>query len=453
MDFQQIIRRQADFFNTNQTREIRFRIEQLKKIKLLLKSNEKELYQAIYNDFRKSSHETYVTELSLIYNEIDEAISKLPQWSAQKRIRTNLVNLPGKSFIIPEPLGVCLVIGAWNYPYLLTLSPLVSAIAAGNTSIIKPGELASETSSFMANLINENFPPEYLFVVEGGIPETSELLEQKFDKIFFTGSTKVGRIVYQAAAKNLTPVTLELGGKNPAIVTANCNLKGSVKRLVWAKFLNAGQTCVAPDFILVEETIKEKLLDELEKQIEKADFSINNSNYCQIVNDRNFNRLVDLIEQQEVFSGGRFNAFERYISPTILKNVGFEDPIMQDEIFGPVLPVISYTDLNEAISQIKMRPRPLACYVFTNAKVIRDRVLNEISFGGGAVNDAVMHIANGYLPFGGVGESGMGSYHGKAGFAAFSHFKSILDKPFWGEPNLKYSPYSNTKLNWIKRLT
>ncbi len=452
MDFQQIIKKQADFFNSNQTREIRFRIEQLRKLRTILKSHEAELYEAIYKDFRKSEFETYATELSLIYNEIDEAIRKLPKWSARKRVKTNLVNLPARSYIIPEPLGVCLVIGAWNYPYQLTFIPVVAAIAAGNTVVLKPSEISPETSLVIARIINENFQPEILVVVEGGIPETTTLLEQKFDKIFFTGSSRVGKIVYQAAAKNLTPVTLELSGKNPAIVSANCNIRKAAKRLVWSKFLNSGQTCIAPDYVLVEEVAKKELLSQIKIHIENADYSLENSNYIQIINEQNFNRLVELIDLQEIYCGGETKAFDRYIAPTVLTNVGFEDPIMQDEIFGPLLPVISYTDLNEAIGLIKSRPKSLSCYVFTSDKQIRNKVLNEISFGGGAVNDAVMHISNGNLPFGGVGDSGIGSYHGKAGFAAFSHFKSILVKPFWGEPNLKYSPYSKLKLNWIKRL-
>jgi aldehyde dehydrogenase (NAD+) len=452
MDFQQIIKKQADFFNSNQTREISFRIDELRKLKKILKSHEPELYEAIYKDFRKSEFETYATELSLIYSEIDEAIRKLPTWSKRKKVKTNLVNLPARSYIIPEPLGVCLVIGAWNYPYQLNFIPMLAAIAAGNTVVLKPSEISPETSSVIARIINENFQPEFLVVVEGGIPETTALLDQKFDKIFFTGSSRVGKIVYQAAAKNLTPVTLELSGKNPAIVSANCNIKDTAKRLGWSKFLNSGQTCVAPDYVLVEEAVKKELLSQLKIHIEIADYSFENGNYIQIINEQNFNRLVELIDLQEIYCGGETKAFERYISPTVLTNVGFEDPIMQDEIFGPILPVISYTDLNEAINLIKSRPKPLACYVFTNDKRIRDKVLREISFGGGAVNDAVMHISNGNLPFGGVGSSGIGSYHGKAGFATFSHFKSILDKPFWLEPNLKYSPYSKLKLSWIKRL-
>ena len=452
MEYTEIIKKQTDYFNSNQTKDIGFRIEQLKKLKSVIKNNESTLYQAIYNDFKKSEFDTYSTELSFIYHDIDESIKKIPRWAKRKRAKTNIINLPASSFIISEPLGVCLIIGAWNYPYQLSLAPLVAAIAAGNTVILKPSEIPSATSAAMAKIINENFPPEIISVIEGGITETTALLDQKFDKIFFTGSTKVGRIVYQAAAKNLTPVTLELGGKSPAIVTANCNIKDSAKRIVWAKFLNAGQTCIAPDYLLVDEAIKDELLSHLKEFIVQFDYSFENNNYVQIINEQNFNRLIDLIDEKKIYFGGDSNYQNRYIAPTILTDIGFDDKVMQEEIFGPILPVISYLDLDDAILKIKLKPKPLSCYIFTNDGALKNKLLKEISFGGGAVNDAVMHISNSNLPFGGVGNSGIGSYHGYAGFATFSHYKSIIDKPFWLEPSLKYPPYSEKKLTWIKRL-
>jgi len=452
MEYTEIIKKQTDYFNSNQTKDIGFRIEQLKKLKSVIKNNESTLYQAIYNDFKKSEFDTYSTELSFIYHDIDESIKKIPRWAKRKRAKTNIINLPASSFIISEPLGVCLIIGAWNYPYQLSLAPLVAAIAAGNTVILKPSEIPSATSAAMAKIINENFPPEIISVIEGGITEITALLDQKFDKIFFTGSTKVGRIVYQAAAKNLTPVTLELGGKSPAIVTANCNIKDSAKRIVWAKFLNAGQTCIAPDYLLVDEAIKDELLSHLKDFIVKFAYSFENNNYVQIINEQNFNRLIDLIDEKKIYFGGDSNYQNRYIAPTILTDIGFDDKVMQEEIFGPILPVISYLDLDDAILKIKLKPKPLSCYIFTNDGALKNKLLKEISFGGGAVNDAVMHISNSNLPFGGVGNSGIGSYHGYAGFATFSHYKSIIDKPFWLEPSLKYPPYSEKKLTWIKRL-
>jgi aldehyde dehydrogenase (NAD+) len=304
----------------------------------------------------------------------------------------------------------------------------------------------------MAKLINENFDPGFFKVVEGGVVETTALLEQRFDKIFFTGSIGVGKIVYQAAAKNLTPVTLELGGKSPAIITENCNLKIAVKRLIWGKFLNAGQTCIAPDYVMVHKSIKDKFLEMAKKEIEKSRFVVEEDNYVQIINDAHVQRLINLIDADKVYVGGKYNLETRIIEPTILKDISFDDKVMQDEIFGPILPVIEYEDLDTVIAQIKTRPKPLACYIFTNDKKARRKVLNEISFGGGAVNDAIMHIANSNLGFGGVGDSGIGSYHGEHGFRAFSHYKGILEKSTWIEPDLKYYPHTKTKLKWIKRL-
>ena len=452
MKYEEIIGKQRDYFNSNQTKDIRFRIEQLRKLKSLIRNHEPDFYEAIHKDFKKSEFDTYTTELNFIYGDIEEAIKRLPKWSGRKKVGTNFLNLPARSYIIPEPLGVCLIIGAWNYPLQLTFNPLVAAICAGNTAVIKPSEISSATSGAIAQLINENFPSEFMFVVEGGATETTQLLEQRFDKIFFTGSTSVGKIVYQAAAKNLTPVTLELGGKSPAIVTCKSNLRDTAKRLVWAKFLNSGQTCIAPDYVLVDDMVKDELLKYLKENIRKFKYSFENKNYVQIINDQNFHRLTGLIDPHKIFYGGETYLQKRYIAPTLLTGISFDDKVMQDEIFGPILPVISYSELTDAIAMIKSRPKPLACYIFTNEKAVRNRLLKEISFGGGAINDAVMHISNSNLPFGGVGNSGTGSYHGEAGFATFSHFKSILDKPFWLEPNLKYPPYSDTKLSWIKYL-
>jgi aldehyde dehydrogenase (NAD+) len=443
---------QQVFFSNNKTKDINFRIEQLKKLKSIIQENESLLNKAIYLDFKKSSFDNYTNELSLIYKDIDEAVKKIKKWSSKKSVRTNIVNLPAKSYIIPEPLGTTLIIGAWNYPYQLSFSPAVAALAAGNTVILKPSELAKNTSEAIAKIINESFNPNYFLVIEGGIPETTALLDEKFDKIFFTGSVPVGKIVYQAAAKNLTPVTLELGGKSPAIVTENCNLKIGVKRLIWAKFLNSGQTCIAPDYVFVHESIKENFLSECKTAIEKSNYSFENNNYVQIINERNTNRLINLIEEDKIFYGGNYNINERYIQPTLLHNINTNNKVMNDEIFGPILPVLTYKNIEETIDYIKSKPKPLSCYVFTNDKKIKKRILNEISFGNGAINDAIMQITNDKLPFGGVGESGIGSYHGEEGFRTFSHYKSILEKPTWFELNLKYFPQTLKKLKIIKFL-
>lgn len=448
----QLIEKQRRFFNANNTKSVDFRIKQLKKFKQLLQENESLLEQAIYSDFKKSAFDNYTSELALLYHDIEEAINNVKKWSKRKKAKTNLANFPAKSYIIPEPLGVSLIIGAWNYPYQLSLAPVVAAIAAGNTVILKPSELPDNTSKAMAQIINENFEPEFFKVVEGGIPETTKLLEQKFDKIFFTGSVPVGKIVYQAAAKHLTPVTLELGGKSPAIITEDCALKICVKRLIWAKYLNAGQTCIAPDYVLAHHSLKEEFLKVAKQEIEKEQFSVENDNYVQIINARNVTRLANMLDTEKVYFGGKYDVATRLFEPTIMHNVSFDDKVMQEEIFGPILPVITYNSIEEAVARIMARQKPLACYIFTADKKLRDKILNEISFGGGAVNDALMHIANSNMAFGGVGESGIGAYHGETGFKTFTHYKSILDKPTWFEPNLKYYPHTKTKLKWIKVL-
>ncbi len=446
-----IVQSQRQFFNTQATHSIPFRIQQLKKLKKVLKANESLMYEAIYADFKKSEFETFVSEIALVYHDIDQACKSIYKWARKKPVSTNLLNFPAKSYVLAEPLGVCLVIGAWNYPYQLSFAPMVAAMAAGCTVVLKPSELPSRTSAAMAKIISENFNVAYLKVVEGGIPETTELLNQKFDKIFFTGSTAVGKIVYKAAAEHLTPVTLELGGKSPAFVTADCNLKITVKRLIWAKFLNSGQTCIAPDYVMVDKSIEAKFLSLCKEEIEKEHFSFENGNYTQIINNRNFERITDLIEPSKVYHGGDVDAEKRYIAPTLLKNVSFDDKVMQEEIFGPVLPVISYHTLEEAISEVKNLPRPLSCYVFTSSSKVRKKVLHQISFGGGGVNEAVMHITNSNMPFGGVGMSGIGAYHGEDGFKAFTHYKSILQKSTLLELPLKYYPQTKMKLWWIKK--
>ncbi|WP_341905828.1 aldehyde dehydrogenase [Fluviicola taffensis] len=448
----EILEKQRAFFNSNQTKDLNFRIDQLQRLKTLLLSNQNRLNEAIYADFGKSPFETFTNEFGLVYLDIDEACSKLKKWAKWKRVRTNWVNFPAKSYIIPEPLGVSLVIGAWNYPYQLALAPVVAAIAAGNTVILKPSELPSNTSKTMAELINNFFDPAFFHVVEGGIDETTALLEQRFDKIFFTGSPNVGRVVYQAAAKHLTPVTLELGGKSPAIFTEGANLKMGIKRLIWAKFLNSGQTCIAPDYVLLPKSLKAEFLRLAKEEIDAASYSPENGNYIRIINDRNVQRLARLLDQNKVYSGGKIDEESRIIEPTLIQDVTFDDAIMQEEIFGPLLPVLTYDSIDEAIREIKKREKPLSCYLFTNDSVLKNKLLNELSFGGGAVNESLMHISNSRLPFGGVGNSGMGSYHGEAGFRAFSHYKSIMEKSSWFETKLKYSPYSEGKLKWIKRL-
>lgn len=452
IDISVIVEKQRFFFNAQQTKDISFRKATLRKLADVLKSYEQELSEAIHADFHKSAFDTYTTEFALVYSDIQETVNSLEDWSRPKRVRTNLMNLPGKSTIYREPYGVCLVIGAWNYPYQLTLAPAIAALAAGNTVIIKASELPAHSARALAKMINTNFSPDILYVVEGGPEETNLLIDLKMDYIFFTGSVRVGRLVYQAAAQHLTPVTLELGGKSPAIIDESAQLATTVKRLVWGKFLNAGQTCIAPDYIYVHRSIYSQLLAELIKHIENNAYSLANGNYVQIINAHHFNRLKELIATDRVHYGGELDEENRMISPTVLTNVCWDDPVMQEEIFGPILPVLVYDHLDEVISSIQTQPKPLSLYLFTRKSSVKKRIMNELSFGGGAINDTIMHITNSNLPFGGVGNSGIGSYHGEAGFKTFTHEKSIFEKPLWGEPSIKFPPYSSNKLKWIKRL-
>ena len=451
MNYNPIFQSQKEFFNSRTTIDIAFRKENLSKLKSILKANEPLLFEAIYKDFRKSEFDTFVNELNLIYLEINYFLKNLNRLSKPEKVKTGIALQPGKSYIYKEPLGCTLIIGAWNYPYSLTLIPLVSAMAAGNTAMVKPSELPANTMHVMAGLINTNFPSDYLYVVEGGVPETTEILKLPYDKIFFTGSPRVGKVVYEAAAKNLTPVTLELGGKSPAIITSSADLETAAKRIVWGKFLNAGQTCVAPDYLLVEESVKPTLMELLKQKLDAFNYEDGAEHYVSIINKRNFDRIVELIDASKVCYGGAYNENTLYIQPTILDNITWNDPVMQEEIFGPLLPVLSFTDFNGILSEIIKREKPLAAYLFTKNEGQKNRFLKSVSFGGGCINDTVMHLTGDSLPFGGVGNSGMGSYHGEAGFRTFTHCKSILEKSNWGEPNFKYPPYSEEKLKWIKR--
>ena len=451
MEIEKILQSQRDFFKTQQTKSLAFRKMYLEKLKSLIISNENLLYEAIYNDFEKSKFDTFTTEIAFVLNDIDYYLKNLKSLAKPQKVSTNLANQLGKSKIYSEPLGNILVIGAWNYPYQLSLSPIVAAMAAGNCCILKPSEIAENTMKAMSTIINNNFPPEYLYVYEGGIDETTELLKLKFDKIFFTGSTKVGKIVYKAAAEHLTPVVLELGGKSPAIVTKNANLEIAAKRIVWGKFLNAGQTCVAPVYLLVEEAVQEQFLEMLRKYIKEFKYSPNSEQYTKIINTRNFQRLISLIDHEKIYFGGNSDEQKRYIEPTILHNIDWDDLIMQEEIFGPLLPVIGFKNYNMALNAVLELEKPLAAYLFTNNSEEKENFTQRLSFGGGCINDVVMHLSNDNLPFGGIGNSGIGNYHGKFGFETFSHQKSVLEKATWGEPNIKYPPYSEKKLSWIKR--
>ena len=452
MNYTEILQSQKTFFNSHKTKDLSFRKTQLKKLKNLIKKHENQLYEAIYKDFGKSEFETFGTEISFIYKDIDYYLKNLNSLAKPKKVKTNIVNQLGSSKIYREPLGNCLVIGAWNYPYQLTLTPVVAAIAAGNTCIIKPSELPENTMKAMAQLINENFDSAFLYVVEGGVEETTEILKLRFDKIFFTGSPRVGKIVYQAAAEHLTPVTLELGGKSPAFITENADLEVAARRIVWGKFINAGQTCIAPDYLYVQENIKSKFIEILLSEIKKRNYHENAEHFCKIINERNFDRLEKLINREKLIFGGETHREKRYISPTVLDHVTWEDAVMQEEIFGPILPILTYKNLDEAIQKVIEGEKPLSAYIFSNNAKEQTKILEKLSFGGGCINDTLMHISNHHLPFGGVGNSGLGNYHGKFGFDSFSHQKAILDKSIYLEPELKYPPYTDGKLKILKKL-
>ena len=449
-----IVEKQRSFFNSGTTGGVEYRIRQLRLFERVMKENEKLLLDAIYADLKKSPYDTFSSELSLVYREISFMIKNIRRWSRRQRVGTNLVNFPARSYLLPEPYGVTYIAGAWNFPYQLTLIPLVDALAAGNTAVVKPSEVAPRTSAAMATIINDNFPAEYVRVIEGGAEVAQEILEQKFDYIFFTGGTKIGRIVYEAAAKHLTPVTLELGGKNPAFVLPDCNIDVAAKRIVWGKFFNAGQACVAPDYLLVHSSIEMRLLDAMKRLLERH-YSQNDigENFMAIVNERHFDRIRKLTDPKKIFYGGLFDRSRLFISPTIMSGVTFNDEIMKEEIFGPVLPVVRYENLDDAIAKVRRYPKPLSLYVFGSNGKEKKRLFSELSFGGGSLNDAVMYFVNDHLPLGGIGASGIGAYHGFEGFRTFSHYKAIMEKPTWIEFwFLKAPPYSGWKGNLLRAL-
>lgn len=449
-DLEQIVNSQQLFFKTHETKKLNFRKKNLEKLKKILIENEDLLYSEIGKDFGKSKYETFVTELGVLSMDIDDALKNLDSWAADKKVSSNLINFPSTGYIKPEPLGVCLIIGAWNYPIQLSLAPLIACMAAGNCAVVKPSEISSNTSAALATIINSNFDPSYLCVVEGGVEETTELLKQDFNKFFFTGSTRVGKIIYRAAAEKLIPVTLELGGKSPAIVLKDADVDNAAKKIVWGKFLNAGQTCIAPDYVLIHPSIKEQFIDKLKYYIKSFEYDLANDNYVSIINKDHFERLKGLMKSGKIEIGGKTNPETRVISPTVLTDISAADAIMQEEIFGPLLPLIDCNSADDAIDFISESEKPLALYLFTSSSGDKNKILNELSFGGGGVNETIMHITNSKLPFGGVGHSGLGSYHGQAGFRTFSHYKSIMEKPVLPEVPVKYPPYNQRKLNVMK---
>lgn len=442
------------FFNTQQTKDISFRKEQLKKLSKAIKSYESDILEALYTDLGKNKVEAYATEIGITLKSIKNARKELKNWTKTKNVDTPLYLFPTKSYIKKEPYGTVLIIAPFNYPFQLVFEPLIGAIAAGNTAIIKPSELTPNVARVIKRLINETFDANYIEVIEGGIEETQTLIHLPFDYVFFTGSENVGKIVYQAASENLVPVTLEMGGKSPVIVDETANIKVASERICFGKFTNAGQTCVAPDYILVHESVKDDLITALSKTLrEFYGQNIQQSpDYGRIVNLKHYHRLTSLLNsaQMNIVFGGHSDEDERYIEPTLLDHVTNDSAIMQEEIFGPILPILTYQSLDEAIAFIHQRPKPLSLYLFSEDENATQRVINELSFGGGAINDTLMHLANPKLPFGGVGASGMGRYHGKYSFDTFTHEKSYIFKSTRLESGVHLPPYKG-KFKYIDR--
>ena len=449
---QDLLHRQRQFFATGQTQDVAFRIQQLRRLRQAVKTNQEKIVQALKADLHKPVFETYLSEL-LPVHEIDYALKHLRAWAKPKPVSLPWEQLPGTAQIYPEPLGVVLIISPWNYPFQLALSPLIGAIAAGNCAILKPSEISSHTSQALAQIVESTFDPDYVAVVEGGVEASQALLAEKFDHILFTGGEQVGKIVMAAAAQHLTPVTLELGGKSPCIVDADVVLDIAAKRIVWGKCLNAGQTCVAPDYVLVDRAIKADFLAALKLTLQHfyPDDPAQSPDYARIISDKHYHRLVSLLDQGDIVIGGQTNPAERYIAPTVIEGVSWSDPVMQEEIFGPILPVIEYSNLDDAIALINQRPKPLALYFFSESKEKQAKVLRETSSGGIGINETAMHLAVPSLPFGGVGDSGIGAYHGKTGFDTFSHYKSVIRKPFWLDLPIRYPPYKG-KLGLVKKV-
>ena len=433
-----------DHFNSGITKTYDFRITQLKKLKQSILDHEQDLYDALYADLKKSPEETWVTETGLVISELNAAIKHLHRWMEPERVATNLLNLPSSSKVLKEPLGIVLIIGPWNYPFQLLINPLIGAIAAGNCVVLKPSEFAPATDAVMKKIIEDVFPPEYILYVQGdGAAVVPEMMNNfSFDHVFYTGSTVVGKIIYKMAAERLVPVTLELGGKSPCIVESDANIKVAARRIAMTKFSNAGQMCVAPDYVLVNELVKEKFVSAIKEVVQQffGDNPEQSYNYGRIINEKQFNRLADYLSNGKTLFGGRANRQQLFIEPTLLDNVTMNDAVMKEEIFGPILPVITFNRKEDALDIIKQHSNPLAFYVFTSSKAKENDWLNSVAAGGGCVNNASWHLTNHHLPFGGRGFSGTGNYHGKYSFDTFSHKKAIMKTPTWFDPGVRYPP-------------
>lgn len=453
MDFKELVSAQRRYWNSGATRSLAFRKDMLERLEQAIEGREKELLEALREDLGKAPYESYACEVGMTLAELRHAKKHLSRWAAPQGRPSPLALFPAKSRVLADPYGAVLIMSPWNYPVQLTLVPLISALAAGNCAVVKPSAYAPAVSAALAALIAEVFPREYVAAVEGGRAENSALLEEHFDYIFFTGSTEVGKTVMTAAAKFLTPVTLELGGKSPVIIGADADLKLAARRLAWGKFLNAGQTCVAPDHIWVPEGLRDALVEELNRQIHVlyGENPLESPDLPKIVNEKHFMRVNGLIQEEKIAVGGKSDLKTRKIEPTVLVDVDETDPAMGEEIFGPVIPILTYTDLDELLARQQRKPRPLALYIFTKDRRTEERILQMVPSGGVCVNDAVVHLANPNVPFGGVGDSGMGACHGKAGFDTFTHYRTVVRRGSLDLP-LRYPPYGGKSLGLLKKL-
>lgn len=442
-EIRQIVENQRTYFYTGATLPLSHRIEALKKIQSYILTHEAEIGKAIRKDLGKSDFESYMCETGLVLSEITYMLKHIRSFAKEKNVLTPLAQFHSRSFKKPSPYGVALIMSPWNYPFLLTIDPLIDALAAGNTVVLKPSAYSPYTSAVIQSMIEECFDTRYVAVITGGRAENTCLLNEHFDYIFFTGSQTVGKEVMRHAAAHLTPVTLELGGKSPCIVEESANLKLAARRIVFGKYLNCGQTCVAPDYIYCDRKIKDQLLAEIKRQIKRQFRSepLANKNYGKIINEKHFDRITKLIDSSKVVFGGKCDRTTLKIEPTVMDHVTFDDAVMQEEIFGPILPILTYDSLDQAIHKINSMPHPLALYVFTSDKTAARKVTARCGFGGGCINDTIIHLATSEMGFGGFGESGMGSYHGKDGFRTFSHYKSIVDKKTWLDLPIRYQPY------------
>ncbi len=441
-----------DFFYSGKMFDLDFRMRSLLRLREVILSCEKEICQALNLDLGKSETESYMCEIGLTLSELSYTMKNLKKWTKVRRVKTPLAQFPARSFVVQEPFGVVLIMSPWNYPFLLSLNPLIGAIAAGNCVVLKPSAYSPETSKVLKKIISMVFEFGHVKVVEGGRDENRCLLEQKFDYIFFTGGVEVGKLVMRKAAEHLTPVTLELGGKSPVVVDSSANLKLAARRIVFGKYLNCGQTCIAPDYILVEQCVKEELLLHLKNEIAKmyGVSPLDNKDYGKIINEKHFDRLISFLDKSKIVFGGRTDFSALRIEPTIMDNVVESDAVMNQEIFGPILPILTVSNVDEAYDFIKRRPEPLALYLFTNNQKIEKRFLREVKFGGGCVNDTIIHLATTEMGFGGIGNSGMGAYHGKKTFQTFSHEKSIVKKMNFIDLTMRYQPYKKWKYKLIR---